>query len=154
QGFTTLFSVVASVSFAIAITYYARHHAEGAAGLALGAVPGLRALLIGIAVLGVVLMVAGSSTYVGSPYDLLSHRVRPPRGVERITRHPFFAGLTVFALAHALLATRLTGTVLFAGIALVSVAGAHHQDRKLLRRLGAPYGDYLAATSAMPFAAI
>src|SRR5207244_12079178 len=68
--------------------------------------------------------------------------------------HPFFVGLALFALAHALLATRLAGTVLFSGVALVSIAGAAHQDRKLLRRLGAPYADYLTATSAVPFAAI
>lgn len=154
RGFTALFSVIASVSFAVAIAYYARHRGEGAAGLALGAVPALRELLMGVAVLGVVFMVSGSTTYVGSPYDLLTHRIRPPRGVERITRHPFFVGLAVFAVAHALLATRLAGTVLFMGIALVALAGALHQDRKLLQRIGAPYADYLAATSAVPFAAL
>jgi uncharacterized membrane protein len=154
HGFTALFSVIASASFAVAIAYYAAHRTEGAAGLAAGGVPVLREMLMAVAVLGIVFMVAGSTTYVGSPYDLLAHRIRPPRGMERITRHPFFIGLALFALAHGLLANRLAGTVLFSGVALVAVAGAYHQDRKLLRRIGRPYADYLAATSAVPFAAI
>jgi len=154
HGFTALFSVIASVSFAVAIAYYAAHRAEGAFGLALGAVPVLRPILMTVAVLGIAFMGSGSTTYVGSPYDLLAHRIRPPRGMERVTRHSFFTGLTLFALAHALLATRLAGTVLFSGVALVAIAGAYHQDRKLLRRIGRPYADYLAATSAVPFAAI
>ena len=154
QGFIALFSVLASLTFAVAIAYYAAHRGDGAPGLALGAVPIARGVLMAVVVLGVVLMVAGPATYVGSPYDVLAHRARPPRGIERVTRHPFFVGLALFALAHALLATRLAGTVLFSGVALVSIAGAAHQDRKLLRRLGAPYADYLTATSAVPFAAI
>ncbi len=154
HGFTALFSVIASVAFAVAIAYYGAHRSDGAPGLALGAVPALRALLMALAVLGIALMGAGLGTYVGSPYDVVAHRVRPPRGLERVTRHPFFAGLVLFALAHALLATHLAGTVLFGGVALVTIAGAAHQDRKLLQRLGAPYADYLAATSAFPFAAI
>ena len=74
--------------------------------------------------------------------------------MERITRHAFFWGLGMLAIAHALLATRLVGTVLFTGVALVAIGGSYHQDRKLLARIGRPYADYLAATSAVPFAAI
>jgi uncharacterized membrane protein len=154
HGFAVLFSVLASVSFAVAIAYYAAHQYEGAAGFALGAVPAARWALIGVTVLGVLFMGAASTTYAGSPYDLLAHRIRPPRGMERITRHAFFWGLGMFALAHALLATRLVGAVLFAGVALVAIGGAYHQDRKLLARIGRPYAGYVAATSAIPFAAI
>jgi uncharacterized membrane protein len=154
HGFAAFFSVIASISFAVAIAYYAAHRNEGAPGLALGAVPAARWALSAVIVLGVLFMGAASTTYPGSPFDLLAHRVRPPRGMERITRHAFFWGLGMLALAHALLATRLAGTVLFAGVALVAIGGAYHQDRKLLARIGRPYADYLAATSAVPFAAI
>jgi uncharacterized membrane protein len=154
QGFAAFFSVLASISFSVAIAYYAAHQYEGAPGPALGAVPGVRWALMGLIVTGVLFMGAASTTYPGSPYDLLAHRVRPPRGIERITRHAFFWGLGMLALAHALLATRLVGTVLFAGVALVAIGGSYHQDRKLLARLGRPYADYVAATSAVPFAAI
>jgi len=153
-GFAALFSLVASITFAVAIAYFAAHRSEGAAGLALAYVAPVRWTLIALSVTGILLVSAGSATYVGSPYDFFTAKVRAPRGIERITRHPFFAGLALFALAHALLATRLIGTVGFAGLALVAIIGARHQDAKLLARGGKPYGDYLAATSAVPFAAI
>ena len=146
HGFTALFSVVASAAFAVAIAYFAAHRNEGATGLALADVAALRGALMALSVTGIVLVSAGSATYVGSPYDHLAGTVRAPQGVERITRHPFFAGLALFALAHALLATRLIGTVGFAGLALVTMVGARHQDAKLLARAGKPYADYLVAT--------
>src|SRR5262245_14359250 len=152
-GFRALFSVVASVTFAAAVAYYAAHRTEGASGPALAAVPALRWMLTGIVVLGIVLVSAGSTTYPGSPYDMFCRTVRAPRGIERITRHPFFAGVALFSLAHALLATRLVGTVGFGGLALVAIVGIWHQDAKLLARRGTPYAGYLAETSAVPLAA-
>ena len=53
-----------------------------------------------------------------------------------------------------LLATRLVGAVFAGGLALLAIAGARHQDAKLLRVRGRPYAEYLSATSAVPFAAI
>ena len=63
--------------------------------------------------------------------------------MARISRHCFFAGLTVFAVTHLLLATKLVGTVFFAGFALVAILGARHQDRKLLAKKGEPYAVQL-----------
>jgi uncharacterized membrane protein len=153
-GFSLFFSAVASALWALAIGYYAAHHFEGAPGLALGAALPLRAALIAAAVVGILLMIGGLSGYPEGPYDLFAKRVREPRGLERITRHPFFAGLVLFSSAHFLLATRLVGAVLFAGLAIVAAVGALHQDRKLLARLGPSHGEYIAATSAIPFAAV
>ncbi len=62
--------------------------------------------------------------------------------------------MALLALAHALLASRLVGTVFFTGFLLLSTLGPLHQRRKLLARHGQPFRDYLDATSALPFAAI
>jgi hypothetical protein len=43
---------------------------------------------------------------------------------------------------------------MFAGLALLAIGGAAHQDRKLLARRGAAYRAYLDRTSHVPFAAI
>jgi uncharacterized membrane protein len=153
RGYVALFSTIASVTFALAVAAYAAHMSDGPRGLALGGVTWLRPMLIAATVLGIVLMNVGFAVYPGSPYDL-EHVARSPRGIERVTRHPFFAGTVLFGVAHALLATHLVGTLFGAGLALLATAGAWHQDRKLLARLGRPYADYLAATSAVPFAAI
>jgi uncharacterized membrane protein len=153
-GFTALFSLIAAASFAVAIRYYAMHRFVGAPGLALGAVPVLRWVLVAAIVTGIVLMVAALAAYPDSPYDLLGETRRGPRGLERVTRHAFFVGTALLGGAHALLATHLTGTVAFGGLALLAILGPWHQDAKLLTRRGPAYGGYLAATSGVPFAAI
>jgi uncharacterized membrane protein len=153
-GFTGLFTVVAWLTFGIAVTTYAAHAGEGPAGLALGRVASLRALLVAAIALGSMLMSAAFAGYARSPYGLGGERVSAPRGIERVTRHPFFVGVALLGAAHALLATRLVGAVAMGSLALFAVAGAWFQDRKLLALRGRPYADYLAATSALPFAAI
>lgn len=153
-GFTVLFYVVAAVSFAALVTFYAAHRFAGAPGIGLGAVSGFGWLLTTLAACGVALCVPGLTTYARLPSALFSQPIRGVRGIERVTRHPFFAGMALFALAHLLLATHLVGTVFFAGLLLLATVGAWHQDRKLLARRGPAYARYLAATSAVPFAAI
>jgi uncharacterized membrane protein len=153
-GYRVLFSLIAAASFTLLVSYYALHRFEGAPGLALGSVPWLRWPLMGVVVAGIALLVASTTAYPDSPYDIFAgEQVHAPRGLERVTRHPFFVGVTLLALAHTLLATRLVGTVFAAMLAFVALAGAWHQDRKLLAtRRG--YADYLAATSLLPFGAV
>jgi uncharacterized membrane protein len=153
-GFFGLYSMVASVTFGMLVAYYAAHRFDGAPGLALGTHPFARALLIATIGAGIALAVAGLVAYPRMPVALFGRSVGEPRGIERITRHPFFAGTALLGIAHALLATHLTGTVLMGALALLAIAGARHQDAKHLRRHGRPYADYLAATSMVPFAAI
>ena len=158
QGFVYAFSLVAVVTYGLLVHAYAGLRFEGAAGLALAAVPVARAVLYGVSFAGITLAIAGVLVFPASPMSppgmVRPGAVRPPRGLARITRHAFFAGTAMMAGAHALLATRLTGVVFFAGTFLLVTLGAWLQDRKLLRRHGAPYADYLAVTSGVPFAAI
>jgi len=153
-GFILVFSLVAAAGWSLLNWYYATHRFVGAAGLALGQVAVLRPVLVTVVVTGVTLSLGSLFSYPASPYALGNARTRTPRGLERITRHPFFAGVALAAGAHTLLATRLTGTLWSGGLALLAVAGAWHQDRKLLATRGEPYADFVAQTSAVPFAAI
>lgn len=153
-GFLGLFSLVAAAGWSVLSSYYAAHRLEGLAGLDLGATPALRAVLIGLVSLGVTLALASFSGYPRSPYALGNEKTRLPYGLERVTRHPFFAGVALAAGAHVLLATRLAGTMWSAGLALLAVVGAWHQDRKLLARRGEPYAAFLAVTSFVPFGAV
>jgi uncharacterized membrane protein len=153
-GFTLLFYAVAAVSFSLAIHFYANHRFEGAAGLGLAGVPGLRAPLLVAAAAGVALAVAGVLVFSSSPMARFREGYGGPRGLARITRHSFLVGVALAGAAHALLATRLVGTVFFTGLALFAVLGAWHQDRKLIAIRGRPYADYVAATSTLPFGAM
>ena len=153
-GFGIFFSLFAAPSFAALVSYYATHRSEGLPGLALGSVALLRWVLVPLVGAGIALTVAAFDVYPRSPMALFGPPIRGPRGLERVTRHPFFAGVALLALAHVLLATRLVGTVFVAGLALLAILGARHQDAKLLRLRGRPYAEYLAATSAVPFGAL
>jgi uncharacterized membrane protein len=154
-GFVILFSLVAAASFSLLIHYFTNHHLEGVAGLALGHRSARAGEVLEVAIFaGFALLGASQASYSGSATEVLAKRVRPPRGIERISRHPFFFGLGLVALAHVLLATRLVGAVLWGGIALLTFVGARHQDAKLLERRGEAYADYLAGTSFLPFAAV
>lgn len=154
MGFTTLFYVVAAVSFAWLVAYYAAHRFEGMPGLALAGTSVWRWGLMIAIVAGLMLSAPALAIYPRLPMALFEQPIRAPRGIERITRHPFFAGTALFAVSHALLATHAVGTVFFGGLALLAVLGARHQDGKLLARRGPAYADYLASTSAVPFAAV
>jgi len=80
---------------------------------------------------------------------MLVTTVRPARGLERITRHPFFSGLVLVMAAHVLLAPRLTEAVFFAGFIALVIAGTIHQARKLRLRYGAAaYDAYLESYAA------
>jgi uncharacterized membrane protein len=154
-GFSIVFSLVATITFAALVTFYAAHRFEGAPGPSLAGVPLVREALIAAIVVGVMLASAGAFVFPSSPMAFFQQRhAYEPRGLQRITRHPFFAGVTLLGVAHALLASRLVGTVTFGGLALLAGAGAWHQDRKLMKRRGSAYVDYCARTSAVPFAAI
>jgi len=154
MGFGVLFSIAAALSFTALVMRYAQIRFDGAAGPALTAIPLLRPVLMTLAGAGVVLAVCGLVTYPRLPSALFGQRVAAPRGVERITRHPFFVGAAILALAHMLLAAHLVGVTFFGGFALLTLVGAWHQDRKLLARLGEPYTAYLGVTSIVPFAAV
>jgi uncharacterized membrane protein len=154
RGFTLCFSLVAWLTFGLAISTYAAQAAEGPPGLALGASAAARVALIAAITSGVMLMTGAFARYSRSPFAIGGEEVREPCGLERVTRHPFFAGTVLFGAAHALLATRLVGAVAMGGLALVAGVGAWMQDRKLLALRGDDYRAYLAVTSGIPFAAI
>jgi uncharacterized membrane protein len=153
RGFFIVYSLVAAILWTLLIGQFAVHRLSGPAGLALGSTPHFRWPLMTLATAGLTLAGAGIVVYPRLPSALFDQPIRMPYGIERISRHPFFAGFAVFALAHVLLVTHLVSTVFFAGLALLAVIGAHLQDRKLAQRRGVAYTTYLARTSFWPFAA-
>jgi len=152
-GFIALYFLVATVTFTVLVGTYGALRDAGTAGL--GAGPSLRPVLGALVAAGVVLAVAGVVPYPTSAYALFRTAAPgEPRGIERITRHPFFVGTALLGVGHALLASRLTGVVFFGGLAVFALAGAWHQDRKLLATRGATHAALMARTSLVPFAAI
>jgi uncharacterized membrane protein len=155
-GFTALFSALAAVSFTLLVTYYVGHRFEGPPGPGLARFAPTRGLAVLAIGAGFVCAAGGLAGYARSPMALFSagRGAREPRGFERVTRHGFFAGVVLLAGAHALLATRLVTVLFCLGLALLATLGGRHQDARLRARLGEPYARYLAATSAIPLAAV
>jgi uncharacterized membrane protein len=156
RGFVWLYTAIATAAFSGLVVIYASFAADGPRGLDLAASPAARGVLGALSVAGIALMVAAFAprAYWDSPIVVLGDGVRAPYGLERITRHPFFAGTATLMGAHALLASRATGAIFFAGFVVLIVAGATHQGRKLRALRGPAYDRFLAATSAVPFVAI
>lgn len=154
QRFVALFSAVAALALAVLGGVVAVFGSAGPPGAALGSDPAWRVALAVVAWLGLVLATTGLLNYMRSPMALFRTQMRPVAGIERITRHAFFVGLAMFAIAHALIASTVAAAIYFAGFALLSLGGAVVQDRKLLRRYGEAYAGYLSVTSLLPFVAI
>lgn len=152
-GFLALYYAVAALTFTALVHGFATLRMQGAAGLALGH-GALGALLGTLNVVGFALVGAALLGYPRSAYAFHNVDANAPRGIETITRHAFFVGLAVLGVSHMLLAPRLVGVAFMGGMAVFTLLGSAHQDRKLLRERGAPYAAYLAATSTLPFAAV
>jgi len=92
--------------------------------------------------------------YAKSPSALFKPPIRAPARRRARDAPPLLRRRRAPGVAHLLLATRLVGTVFFAGLARYAILGAWHQDRKLLAAGARRMQAYLAVTSAVPFAAI
>ncbi len=80
---------------------------------------------------------------------------QPPRGIVRITRHPFLLGVFIWAFVHLVGNGDVASLLFFTSLAVVAAAGTVSIDAKRRRVLGAPAWDAFARqTSIVPFAAI
>ena len=79
----------------------------------------------------------------------------PPRGIVRITRHPFLVGVALWSGIHLVGNGDWASLLFFASLAVVSAAGTASIDAKRRRALGAAAWDGFARrTSIVPFVAI
>jgi len=74
-----------------------------------------------------------------------------PRGVLRITRHPFVMGTVIWALVHMFGNGSATDVAFFGGFVLFGLVGAAHQDARKLATGVPGYGEFVAATPFLPF---
>lgn len=78
-----------------------------------------------------------------------------PRGVVRITRHPFLMGVALWSGLHLIGNGDVASLLFFAALAVVAVAGTVSIDAKRRRVLGAKaWNGFASRTSIVPFAAI
>jgi uncharacterized membrane protein len=153
-GFLVMYSAVAIVTFAVLVHYVALHRLDDPQTALLVTIPPVRGALVALSVAGFSLLVAAAVVYPSLPMATFRHRVTRARGIQQVTRHPFFSGIGIWAAAHALLAPSRVSFVFFIGVIVLGLVGGMHQDRRLIGELGEPYRTYVASTSFWPFAAV
>ena len=101
-----------------------------------------------------VLVVAGLLT--PNPTSVQSERLvsEPPRGIVRITRHPFLMGVALWSALHLVGNGDWASFLLFGALFVVAAAGTLSIDAKRRRVLGAAWDGFARQTSIIPFAAI
>jgi uncharacterized membrane protein len=94
----------------------------------------------------VMLVVAG--IFRPSPTGVTGTPTRRPRGVQRITRHPLFMGIVLWALMHVLVNGYASDVVFYGGFVVFGLLGSWHQDR---RQKALPDGAYASFCEQSPF---
>jgi uncharacterized membrane protein len=150
RGYQAVFSLVALALFVPLVWIYFANkhelpllwnlHPLGAAA---------RAAVYALMILAFVMMAAALST--PSPVALGGPAEARPRGIQRLTRHGLFMGLALFASLHLLVNGFASDAAFFGGMAVFSVLGSLHQDRRHLATRGEAYRRFHAATPFVPF---
>jgi uncharacterized membrane protein len=154
SGFIALYSLIAIATFAGLAHHVALHRFDDPHPSLFATIPPVRGALLALSALGFSFFIVAVVVYPGLPMAAFRHRAMPARGVQQLTRHPFFSGIALWAGAHALLAPSRVSFVFFVGAVVLCIVGGLHQDRRLIAELGEPYRNYVASTSFWPFVAV
>jgi uncharacterized membrane protein len=152
QPFRGVYSLVALGTFIPMLVAFGHHKHAGMMLWNLRDEPIARAVTWLLMFVALILVIGGlinpNPAAIGAPT-----RDRPS-GILKITRHPSFVAFVCFGLGHLLMNGWTGDVVFFGGFVVLGVAGGIHQDYRKLREIGAPYREFLAATSFFPGAAL
>jgi uncharacterized membrane protein len=96
----------------------------------------------------IAVMLAVAGIFRPSPSGVTGMPTRRPRGVQRITRHPLFMGLVLWALMHLLVNGFASDVAFFGGFVVFGLLGSWHQDH---RQKALPDGAYAKFCEQSPF---
>jgi len=149
QGFLAAYSLVSFAIFVPLVWYYFAHKH---AGSLLWTVPigtaGRWAIYVGM---GVAFVLMACALVRPSPHAVGGDRSGGVNGLQRITRHGLFMGLALFAALHLIPNGYASDVAFFGGLAVFSVVGAAHQDRRKLVLEAETYGPLVEQTPFLPF---
>jgi uncharacterized membrane protein len=145
QGFYSL--VVLGLFIPLVGTYFTHKHA-GSVLWSIPLVPPVRWIMYAGVAIAFVLVVGSQVT--PSPANLVPGEARP-RGVLRITRHPFVMGTALWALIHLVANGTATAVAFFGGFVVFGLVGAKHQDARKIASNVPGYREFCAVTPFLPF---
>ena len=150
--FIGLYSLVAVATFVALVTVYLNNSHAGARVWNLVAVPRIRPLAMLLAVVGIAVILP--AVIHPSPALVGIQKAWASRGRTRITRHPLFMGIALWAFAHLLLNGFVTDLLFFGGLLAFSLIGAAQQDKRKRLTDWPRLGPFFGETSFWPFGAI
>jgi uncharacterized membrane protein len=95
-----------------------------------------------------------ASFFQPSPAALAPVASKRAHGILRITRHPLFMNIGIWALAHVVVNGFVNDVLFFGGVFLVGLSGCMHQDARKQITARGTLDEFYAETSLLPFAAI
>lgn len=148
QAFLGLYSVLALALFVPLVWVYFSNKHDGAWLWEIPRSPALDwALYLAMGV-AFVLVVA---SFTPSNPSRLGGGPGVAQGVFRITRHPLFMGIALWALLHLVPNGSSADVAFFGGMVVFSLVGAMHQDRRKLATGTPGYREFYQATPLLPF---
>ena len=120
------------------------------------ATPATKWVQLGVTLIAFLLIVPGLATPNPTSVRQEATLDKPDavRGMLRITRHPFLAGVALWAAGHILVNGDLASLILFGSLLILAVFGTVSIDAKRRRALGDKWDAFARQTSAAPLAAI
>jgi uncharacterized membrane protein len=148
------YSLVSLATFVPLVVEFSLHKHAGAMLWDLRDVTAIRVFAIVLMAICIPIAVAA---YISPSPASIAKRGKPvsgPHGILKLTRHPLFVAISLFAIAHVLMNGTVGDVVFFGSLLVTCLAGIRHQDRRKLGQLGEPYAKFCAETSAFPGAAL
>src|ERR1700677_3606778 len=90
----------------------------------------------------------------GNPTMVGRRIVKPPRGIQRVTRHPMLWSFALWPAVHGLGNGDTAALTFFGAFRITALVGMPSVDAKLAPRDPAAWRTLAAATSIVPFVAI
>lgn len=152
RGYLGLYSLVSFATFVPLVQAWLGGIHGGALLWNLRGVPGVR--LGGLLVSWLAFTMALAALAQPSPASLGPRSTTRARGLTRITRHPLFMNVGLWALAHAALNGWANDVAFFGSVFATGLVGCAHQDaRKRVTEKGT-LDEFFAETSLLPFGAV
>jgi uncharacterized membrane protein len=153
-GYKIIYSLVALAAFILLCYVYFNHRHAGHILYSAGYTIKLLAQFIMLGAFIVLLQALVTGNPMTTRAELSSKFVNHGQGIQRITRHPQNFAFGLFGLAHLLANPYVGDWIFFGGFIVYGIVSAMHQDRRQLASGQEEVRQFLADTSALPFAAI
>jgi len=153
-GFKIIYSLVALATFIPLCIVYFSNRNSGYLFYSPGYFIKLLVHFIVLAAFIVLLQALVTANPLTTMAELSGRQVSRGQGILRITRHPQIFAFGLFGLAHMLANPYISDWIFFGGFIVYGIASGIHQDRRMAATGSTAVKQFLADTSAVPFAAI